>query len=154
MGISIPERIALAKTGSNPTVICSVPSGWAVLCDMQFLRGYTILIADPVVASINDLDQKRRADYLRDMILIGDALLEVTNCYRVNYAIMANTDPYLHTHIVPRYLSEPEVYRRGLPWSHPKEEIDKIVFDYERDKDLILDLSEAINKRLYVQAEE
>lgn len=154
MGITIPERIASAKAGSNPAFICSVPSGCVVLCDMQFLRGYTILIADPVVASINDLDQKRRADYLRDMVLIGDALLEVTNCFRINYAIAGNTDPFLHTHIVPRYLSEPEVYRKGLPWSHPKEEIDKIVFDYERDKNLILLLSEAINKRLSVEAQE
>ncbi len=60
---------------------------------MQFLRGYTILLADPVVASINDLDRLQRADYLSDMALIGDVLLEVTDAYRINYGILGNSDP-------------------------------------------------------------
>ena len=41
------------------------------MCVMQFLRGYTILLADPVVASINHLDSSQRAEYLCDMTLIG-----------------------------------------------------------------------------------
>jgi hypothetical protein len=56
MAITSPERIAAARAGANPTVICRVSSGWAVMCDMQYLRGYIILLADPPVASINDLD--------------------------------------------------------------------------------------------------
>ena len=55
MTMPIPERIAAARAGNNSAVICRVPSGWAVMCDMQFLRGYTILLADPPVVSINDL---------------------------------------------------------------------------------------------------
>jgi diadenosine tetraphosphate (Ap4A) HIT family hydrolase len=51
------------------------------------------------------------------MTLIGDALLEVTGVFRINYGIMGNSDPCLHTHIVPRYLTEPEKFRQGLPWS-------------------------------------
>jgi hypothetical protein len=54
----------------------------------------------------------------------------------------------LHAHIVPRYLTEPEHLRKGLPWSHPKSEIDSQVFDYERDKPLMQLLSQAIIKRL------
>lgn len=108
MAMTIPERIAAARLGINPAVICRVPSGWAAMCDMQYLRGYTILLADPVVASINDLDRLQRAEYLGDMALIGDALLEVTGAYRINYCILGNTDFYLHAHIIPRFLSEPE----------------------------------------------
>jgi hypothetical protein len=51
----IPEWFTAVRAGTNPSVICRVPSGWAVMCDMQFLRGYTILLADPVVASITIL---------------------------------------------------------------------------------------------------
>ena len=51
------------------------------------------------------------------MTLIGDALLEVTGANRINYGIMGNPDPFLHTHIVPRNLTEPEKFREGLPWS-------------------------------------
>lgn len=148
MPISIPERIAAARAGTNSTVICRLPSGWAVLCDMQFLRGYTILLADPLVASINDLDRQQQAGYLCDMALIGNALLEVTGAYRINYAILGNTDPYLHAHIVPRSMAEPEEYRKGLPWSYPMDVVDKVPFDYERDKGLIQQIARAIQKRL------
>lgn len=148
MPISIPQRVEAARAGTNPTVICRVPSGWAVLCDTQFLRGYCILLADPVVSSLNDLSQPKRAQFLRDMATIGDALLEVTDTYRINYAIACNTDPYLHAHIVPRYMSEPEELRKGLPWSHPHEERDSALFDAERDRSLMQQLRQAIEKQL------
>jgi diadenosine tetraphosphate (Ap4A) HIT family hydrolase len=148
MSMTIPERIVAARAGTNPTVICQVPSGWVVLCDMQFLRGYTILLAEPVVASINDLFCTQRAKYLSDMTLIGDALLEVTGAYRINYGILGNSDPFLHAHIVPRYMTELEKFRQGLPWSYPNELLDAVVFDYERDKGLIQQIAGAIHKRL------
>lgn len=145
---TIPERVAAARAGTNPAVICRMPSGWAVLCDMQYLSGYSILLPDPVVASLNDLDRAGRAAYLCDMATIGDALMEVTGAFRINYAIFGNTDPYLHAHIVPRYMSEPDDIRRGPPWSYPKEVLDANLFDYERDKKLIARLAKAIQKRL------
>jgi diadenosine tetraphosphate (Ap4A) HIT family hydrolase len=148
MAITIPERIAAARAGTNPAVICRVPSGWTVMCDMQFLRGYTILLADPPVASINDLDRLKRAEYLCDMALVGDALLEVTGVYRINYGIMGNSDPFLHAHIVPRYLTETENLRTGLPWSYPKGLMDAATFDPERDKKLMHQIKAAIQKRL------
>ena len=148
MDKSIPERIEAARNGTNPTLVCRVPSGWVVLCDTQFLRGYCILLADPVVPSLNDLDHEKRVEFASDMAIVGDALLEVTGAYRINYAIAGNTDPYLHAHIVPRYLSEPENLRIGLPWSHPKEERDSILFDLERDRPLMQQLHQAIEKRL------
>jgi diadenosine tetraphosphate (Ap4A) HIT family hydrolase len=144
MPITIPERVETARAGTNPTVICQVPSGWVVLCDMQFLSGYCILLPDLVVSSLNDLSRLKRAEFLCDMATVGDALLAVTGAYRVNYAIAGNSDPYLHAHIVPRYLTEPEQFRKGLPWTHPQSEMDTILFDYERDKPLIQSLARAI----------
>jgi len=148
MSPTIPQRVEAARAGTNPTVICRVPSGWVVLCDTQFLSGYCILLPDPVVPSLNDLKRAQRAEYLCDMATVGDALMEVTGAYRINYAIAGNTDPYLHAHIVPRYLTEPEELRKGLPWSHPHEERDSMLFDYERDKPLMQQLRQAIEKRL------
>jgi diadenosine tetraphosphate (Ap4A) HIT family hydrolase len=148
MTTTIAQRVASARAGANPTVICRVPSGWVVLCDMQYLRGYCILLPDPVVESLNTLDRSQRAQYLCDMALVGDALLEVTGAYRINYAVFGNTDPALHAHIVPRYTVEPEEYRKGPPWSYPKKVVDVTMFDYERDKALIQQLAQAIQKRL------
>jgi diadenosine tetraphosphate (Ap4A) HIT family hydrolase len=140
----IIDRIETARAGTNPTVICRVQSGWVVMCDMQFLSGYCILLADPPVVTLNDLDRLAREQFLLDMTTIGDALMEVTGAYRINYAVAGNTDPWLHAHIVPRYMSEPEHLRKGLPWSHPKEELDSIRFDLERDKPLMEKIRRAI----------
>ena len=148
MPLTIPERIMAARAGTNPAVICQVPSGWVFLCDMQYLRGYTIFTADPVVASINDLARPQRAEYLSDMALIGDALLEVTGAYRINYGILGNSDPYLHTHIVPRYMTEPVKFRKELPWSYPKKLVDSVAFDFEHEKDLMQQIAACIQKRL------
>jgi diadenosine tetraphosphate (Ap4A) HIT family hydrolase len=145
---TIQDRLAAARAGANPAVICRMPSGWAVLCDMQYLRGYSILLPDPLAGSLNDLDRPQRAAYLCDMALIGDALLEVTGAYRINYAILGNTDPVLHAHIVPRYLDEPDDLRLVPPWEHLRVPGQRRIFDYERDRELIQQLAAAIQKRL------
>jgi diadenosine tetraphosphate (Ap4A) HIT family hydrolase len=144
---SVVQGVESARSGTNPGLICRIPSGWAVLCDMQYLSGYTILLPDPVVASINELDRDSRATFLRDMVTIGDALLDVTGAFRINYALMSNSDPFLHAHIVPRYLSEPEEIRCSSPWSYPQEVMAANLLDPQRDRELITCLAEAITKR-------
>jgi diadenosine tetraphosphate (Ap4A) HIT family hydrolase len=142
------QQVAAARNGSEPALVCQVPSGWVVLCTMQFLQGYSILLPDPVVPSLNSLNRQQRVEFLTDMALVGDALLEVTGAYRINYAIMGNTDPVLHAHIVPRYLDEPEEQRQGLPWSYTQDVLDADLFDRDRDRELIQQLAQAIRKRL------
>jgi diadenosine tetraphosphate (Ap4A) HIT family hydrolase len=115
---------------------------------MQYLRGYCILLPDAVVPSLNDLTAQQRAAYLCDMSIVGDALLEVTGAYRINYAILGNSDQVLHAHIVPRYLTESDELRGNGPWAYPKEVMDHTLFDYDRDRDLMLKIQDAIRKRL------
>lgn len=130
-------RIEAARAGTDPALICRVPSGWVFLCKLQFLRGYCILRSDPPAASINELSRAQRAQFLCDMTLVGDALLAVTDAYRINYLLASNRDPLLHAHIVPRYLSEPEALRIEPPWSRPDANDEATRFVYERDKELI-----------------
>ena len=112
----IADRVDLARRGANDTVICRLPSGWAVLGDVQFLPGYCLLLADPVVASLNDLDGARRAEFLRDMARLGDAILQITSAERINYEILGNSEPELHAHVFPRYPTEPPDLRRQPAW--------------------------------------
>lgn len=110
------ERVEQARSGVNPKVICKMESGWAVMGDVQFLPGYCLLLPDPVVPSLNHLELEARTQFLSDMTLIGDALLEVTNAYRINYEILGNSEPELHVHIFPRFDSEPDEKRRMPAW--------------------------------------
>lgn len=131
-----------------PTLICRVPSGWVEMSKSQFLRGYIILRSDPVVTSINDLNGEQRAQFLLDMVTVGDAVMEVTGAYRMNYFIAGNYDPLLHAHIVPRYMTEPEQYRKGLPWLHPGFDDSPAQFVAERDAPLVREIEQAIQKHL------
>jgi diadenosine tetraphosphate (Ap4A) HIT family hydrolase len=143
----IHQRVEAARAGTNPTVICRMPSGWAVLGDAQFLRGYSLLLADPVVSDLNALDEERRRLYLRDMAILGDALLETTDAYRINYEILCNTEPALHAHVLPRYQTEPEALRRGPVWFYDQAFQQSIPFDANRDKELMERVADAIHRR-------
>ena len=112
----VAKRVALAREGKNSWLVGRMPSGWVVMCDKQVVPAQLILLADPVVGSLNDLDAAARLTFLADMAKVGDVLLATTGCVRVNYEILGNTDPALHAHIVPRYASEPEDRRRMPIW--------------------------------------
>ncbi|NWC77052.1 hypothetical protein HX823_23530 [Pseudomonas sp. P7759] len=112
----ITERVALARNGANDKVICRMASGWAVMGDVQFLPGYCLLLPDPVVASLNDLDTEARTAYLLDMARLGDAVLQASGALRMNYEILGNSEPELHCHLFPRYASEPDDKRKMPAW--------------------------------------
>jgi len=113
---SIAERVARARAGVNDSVVCRVPSGWVVMGDVQFLPGYCMLLADPVVPSLNDLDAPARTAFLADMARVGDAVLAVTGALRINYEILGNVDPELHAHVFPRFAHEPDGQRLKPVW--------------------------------------
>lgn len=144
----IHRQVEAARLGAAPSLVSRVPSGWVVLCDMQYLPGYCILLPDPVVISLNDLERSQRANYLCDMAMVGDAIMEVTGAYRINYAIFGNSEPALHAHIVPRYLTEPDLLRHGPPWAYAPEGMDTHKFDLERDRPIKKQIATAISKRL------
>ena len=111
-GQTITQQIAAARGGDNPRVIARMPSGWLLIGEVQPLPGYCVLLADPVVASPNAMSEADRARYAADTFRAGDAVMAVTGAYRINYETLGNVDPSLHTHILPRFLDEPDARRR------------------------------------------
>jgi diadenosine tetraphosphate (Ap4A) HIT family hydrolase len=144
----IHRRVREAQEGMNPTVICRVSSGWVVMGDGQFLKGYSLLLPDPVVPDLNALESESRMRFLYEMSAVGDALLEVTGAYRINYFILGNTEPALHAHIQPRYLDEPDEYRVIPAWNYPKLQQQSCPFDPEGDRELMEQIAAGIRKRL------
>jgi diadenosine tetraphosphate (Ap4A) HIT family hydrolase len=145
----IERRVEAAQAKRNPAVVCQVPSGWVVMGDEQITPGYCLLLPDPVPPSLNHLDEADRIRFLNDMVIIGDALLEVTAAFRINYEIMGNTEPALHAHVFPRYMTEPEKYRKLPAWFYY--EVEKKLppkFDAERDSALMKKIANSIKSRL------
>lgn len=115
---AIHRRVFALRAGEDPSLIARLPSGWAVLGTQQFLRGYSLLLPDPVVPHLNDMVPAHRAQFLADMASLGDAVLAVTGALRINYAMFGNVEPALHAHVIPRYRDEPEALRTAHPWSY------------------------------------
>ena len=112
----IHRRVAQARREENDRVICRTRAGWVVIGDVQFLRGYCLLLPDPVVSSLNDLESNARSQFLTDMAALGDVLLDVTGAARINYEILGNSEPALHAHLFPRYVGEPPSQRERSAW--------------------------------------
>jgi diadenosine tetraphosphate (Ap4A) HIT family hydrolase len=144
----IHERVALAHEGKNPKVICRMPSGWAVLGDDQRLPGYSLLLSDPVAPSLNDLPLPERTQFLADLSILGDAILEVCKPTPiiVNYSILCNLDRALHAHAHPRYASEPDDKRLNNPFIYNFTATPAVPFDEKRDRPLIEKIRQAIEK--------
>ncbi|HVW69595.1 MAG TPA: hypothetical protein VHB68_11505 [Steroidobacteraceae bacterium] len=115
---AIHAQVAAAREGRDPRVIARLFSGWAIFGEKQFLRGYALLLPDPVVPTLNALGAKERSLFLLDMARLGDALLKVTGAARINYAIFGNVEPALHAHVIPRYPDEQEKLRTAQPWAY------------------------------------
>lgn len=142
----IHQRVEAAQNGTNPTVICRVRSGWIVLGDWQFFRGYSLLLADPVVPSLNALSRSDQMQFLQDMAVLGEALLEVTNAQRINYEILGNAEPALHAHLFPRYSHEPEHLSQRPVWSYPSSLRNSVPFDRERDRLWMEEIAAAVQR--------
>ncbi len=115
---AIHRQVMDAREGREPRVIARLFSGWALFGERQFVRGYALLLPDPVVPTLNALGTQQRIQYMLDMTRIGDALLKATAAVRINYAVFGNQDPALHAHVIPRYADEPERLRTAQPWAY------------------------------------
>jgi diadenosine tetraphosphate (Ap4A) HIT family hydrolase len=115
---AIHTQVIAAREGRDPRVIARLFTGWAVFGERQFVRGYALLLPDPVVPNLNSLGARERIAFLSDMSRLGDALLKVTGAARINYAIFGNQEPALHAHVIPRYTDEPEALRSEQPWAY------------------------------------
>ena len=115
---AIHSLVLAAREGREPRVIARLFSGWALFGERQFVRGYALLLPDPVVPNLNALGAHERGAFLTDMARLGDALLKVTGALRINYAMFGNEEQALHAHVIPRYLDEPEALRAAHPWAY------------------------------------
>lgn len=103
------DRIGAALRGENPTVMARLPRSFAVIGDVQFLPGYSVLLVDdPEVDRLTDLPLADRRAFLDSLDLLAEAVSVACAGLdpafrRVNIEILGNTDAYLHAHVFPRF---------------------------------------------------
>ncbi|MFJ7067974.1 diadenosine tetraphosphate hydrolase [Streptomyces sp. NPDC101115] len=121
------DRIGAALRGENPTVMRRLDASFAVIGDVQFLPGYSVLLVDePGVERLSDLPRPRRRAYLEDLDRFAEAVERACASQdpafrRVNLEILGNKDPFLHAHIWPRYAWEPPELVNMPVWLYPRD---------------------------------
>jgi diadenosine tetraphosphate (Ap4A) HIT family hydrolase len=115
---AISDRLALIKDGNDPCLLAQLPSGYAVLNTNQPapIVGCCMLIPDPIVSSLNELEHTDGAQFFSDLVLIGDAILDATGAERINYLVLCNQAPELHGHCIPRFSDEDPTLRLKGPF--------------------------------------
>jgi diadenosine tetraphosphate (Ap4A) HIT family hydrolase len=107
------DRIGAAARGENPTVLASLDSGYAVIGDVQFLPGYSVVLSrNPSATALSELPREERLAFLSDVDLLATAVEAACRSLdpgfrRMNIEILGNTDAYIHAHLWPRYDWEP-----------------------------------------------
>ena len=83
-------------------------------------RGYSVVIwRGRHVAEPTELSEDEAARFWLEVVRVGRAIEEHLEPVKMNYDILGNSVPHLHTHLVPRYADDP---RPGWPFPFPEEE--------------------------------
>lgn len=104
----ICKRIELIKKGINPYFVKELKTGYVVLGDHQFYRGYTIFLCKTHVPELHELEHDFMMQFLEEMAKTAKAVWNAFHPVKLNYELLGNTDRHLHWHIFPRYKDDPK----------------------------------------------
>ncbi|MEA2424869.1 MAG: hypothetical protein QOH13_1279 [Thermoleophilaceae bacterium] len=92
-----------------------VSDAYLVRADIQ--RGLTVVVwRGRHVVEPTELTGEEAAAYGSEVLTAAKALEAVLQPLKLNYDVLGNALPHLHTHIVPRYADDP---RPGWPFPFP-----------------------------------
>jgi diadenosine tetraphosphate (Ap4A) HIT family hydrolase len=92
----------------------------AYLQKADIQRGYSIVIwRGRHVAEPTELSADEAAQYWRELLEAGRRIEQRLQPVKLNYDILGNSLPHLHTHVVPRYADDP---KPGWPFPFPADE--------------------------------
>jgi diadenosine tetraphosphate (Ap4A) HIT family hydrolase len=92
----------------------------AYLQKADIQRGYSIVIwRGRHVAEPTELSADEAAQYWRELLEAGRRIEQCLQPVKLNYDILGNSLPHLHTHVVPRYADDP---KPGWPFPFPADE--------------------------------
>jgi len=104
----ICRRISDAQAGRHPGLIAELDTGYAVLGDSQFFRGYSVLLCKTPATELHELPRAARLRYLEEMSQLAQAVGLVTGCHKLNYECLGNQVHHLHFHVFPRRETDPD----------------------------------------------
>ncbi len=106
---NICNRIEKIKSGVNPYFVTELTTGYVVLGDYQFYKGYTIFISKAHVMELHELEEDIRTTFLIEMSVVAQAVFKAFHPDKINYELLGNGEghSHLHWHIFPRRKTDP-----------------------------------------------
>lgn len=103
------KRISLIRRNKNKFFVKELGSGYVVIGDHQYNKGYTILLSRFHTNELHKLKSDDKIRFLTDMALVSEAVYKTFKPKKLNYELLGNTDSHLHWHIIPRHTNDPRL---------------------------------------------
>lgn len=102
----ICKRIEDIKENKNKFFVKELKTGYVVLGDNQFHKGYTLFLFKNHVKELHELNPKTKMLFLKEMSDVAKAIYKSFSPTKLNYELLGNSYPHMHWHIFPRYKNE------------------------------------------------
>lgn len=99
----ICSRIQMIKENVNPYFVAELETGYVVIADFQYYKGYTLFLCKEDVRELHFLDENFKLKFLHEMSQVYEAVYNAFKPIKINCELLGNRDPHIHWHIVPRY---------------------------------------------------
>lgn len=122
----ICERIELIKQGKNPHFVKELETGYVVIGDGQYFKGYTLFLAKEHVTELHQMEYETKIKFLEEMSIVQEAVAKAFQAEKMNIELLGNGDAHVHWHLFPRKAGDMKGYGhngRGPVWWVPREEM-------------------------------
>lgn len=110
----ICDRINMIQQGRNPYFVAELDTGYIVIADYQYFKGYTIFLCKQDVRELHELNNEFKIKFLEEMSIVSEAVYHSFEPIKLNIELLGNIDSHVHWHIVPRYGTDP--FPHGPAW--------------------------------------
>ena len=122
----ICERIELIKQDKNPHFVEELETGYVVIGDGQYFKGYTLFLAKEHVTELHQMEYETKIKFLEEMSIVQEAVAKAFQAEKMNIELLGNGDAHVHWHLFPRKAGDMKGYGhngRGPVWWVPWEEM-------------------------------
>lgn len=96
-------RIKLIKENKNPYFVKEMETGYVIIEDYQFYKGYIIFSCKEHKKELHELNPNFRKNFLEEMSEVAEAVYKTFKPEKLNYELLGNTVSHMHWHLIPRY---------------------------------------------------
>ncbi|MDU3326413.1 MAG: HIT family protein [Streptococcus sp.] len=149
----ICQRIEWIKAGENPYFVKELETGYVVIGDHQYFKGYTLFLAKEHITELHHMATSVKLRFLEEMSLVQEAVAKTFKAEKMNIELLGNGDAHAHWHLFPRRSGDMRGHGlngRGPVWWVPWEEMaaeDCQVKSHELEQ-MIKALSDELEKHL------